>query len=146
MPRTLQDGGIAWGGIVARVLGALALVFATWNPDGFSYWHWALLPARTGGLATFGAAKALVGVLLLAAWVVLLQATRRALGVLGVVLAAAATSAVVWLLIEQHLASARTTTGLARTALIVLGVVLGIGLSWSSVRSRVTGQVVTDEV
>ena len=142
----MQANGIAWGGVLARVLAALALVFVTWNPDGYSYWHWAVLPARAGGLGTLGAAKALVGVLLVIVWGVFLQATRRSLGVVGVVLAAAATGAVVWLLIEQHLVSARTTTGLARAVLIVLGVVLGIGLSWSHVRGRVSGQVATDEV
>jgi len=138
--------GIAWGGVIVRILAALVLVFATWNPDGYSYWHWALLPARELGIATFGAAKALVGVLLLIAWLVFLQATRRSLGAVGVVLAAAATAAVVWLLIEQHLVSARTSTGLSRVVLIVLGIVLGVGLSWSHISGRVSGQMATDEV
>lgn len=142
----MQAGGIAWGGVLARVLAALALVFVTWNPDGFSYWDWAVRPVRQLGISSFGAAKALVGVLLVIAWGVFLQATRRSLGVVGVVLAAAATGAVVWLLIEQHLVSARTTTGLARAVLIVVGIVLGVGLSWSHIRGRVSGQVSTDEV
>ncbi len=29
------------GGFVARWIGALFLVFATYNPSGRSYWHWA---------------------------------------------------------------------------------------------------------
>ena len=142
----MRTDGIAWAGVALRIVAALALVFLTWNPDGLSYWDWAIVPARESGIATIGAAKALVGILLLAVWLVFLQATRRSLGVLGVVLAAAASAAVVWLLIEQHLVSARTTTGLSRVVLIVLGVVLGIGLSWSHIRGRVSGQLSTDEV
>ena len=52
------------------------------------------------------------------------QATRRALGAVGVVLAAAVAGSVVWLLFEQQLVSARTATGVAWAVLIVVGVAL----------------------
>ena len=136
-----------------RILFALVMVYATWNPDGWSYWHWALAPVfgdaapgQPEGWSTFGPVKAIAGLLLLVAWIVTLTATRRSLGVAGAVLVAALAGAVLWLLIDWHVVSARRTTGIARAALIILGIVLGVGMSWSHVKRRVTGQVATDEV
>ena len=32
---------ISWDGIAARLLFSLFIVYATYNPSGRSYWHWA---------------------------------------------------------------------------------------------------------
>jgi hypothetical protein len=36
------------GGIAGRAIAALVLVFATYNPERLSYFHWAVAPLRTG--------------------------------------------------------------------------------------------------
>jgi hypothetical protein len=139
--------GLNWAGVLARMLGALLMVFLTWNPDGWSYWHWAVEPTLDGEPgARFGPLQALAGLALLSAWIVVLGATRRSLGFLGTLLVAALVGAVLWLLIDWHVVSARESTGIGRAALIVVGIVLGVGMSWSRLRGRLTGQVATDEV
>lgn len=136
---------ISLGGIVLRVLGAAVLVFATWNPEGLSFYHWALGPL-VHDAGSFGPVQFLVGALLLAGWVIFLQATRRSIGWAGTLLVAAICGGVIWLLIDLNIVSARSGRGIAYVVLIALSVVLGIGMSWSHFSRRITGQSDTDIV
>lgn len=135
------------GGVLLRMLVALLLVYGTWNPFGYSFYDWALEPLLTG-VPTPGpaAAKFLVGVVVLSAWAVFINATRRSLGLWGAVLALALTGGVIWLLISWRVVSASSSRGMANVALICLALCLGIGLSWSFVSRRLSGQVDTDIV
>jgi hypothetical protein len=143
----MQRDSISFTGVAVRILAALLLVYGTWNPFGVSFYDWAIEPLL-GGPATEGpvAAKFLVGVVLIAAWAVFLTATRRSLGVWGAALALALTGGVIWLLISYDLVSARSSRGMANVVLICLGLCLGVGLSWSFVSRRISGQVDTDIV
>ena len=44
--------GPNFGGIALRALAALALVFATYNPEGKSFYHWAVSPLIHGETMT----------------------------------------------------------------------------------------------
>lgn len=136
---------ISLGGIALRVLAAAVLVFCTYNPEGMSFYHWAIAPVAHGA-ASFTPLKFLAGVVLLAGWVVFLQATRRSLGALGALLVAAITGGVIWLLIEQRLVSASSGRGITHVVLIALALILGIGMSWSHFSRRLSGQSDTDVV
>ena len=131
--------------IVLRVLASLVLAFVTWNPDGWSYYHWTIEPLiqRAGG---FSAIKFLAGTLLIAAWVVFLQATRRSIGIGGAVLVTAIFGGVIWLLISSGIVTANSGKGIARVVLIGLSLVLAVGISWSHISKRITGQADTDVV
>jgi hypothetical protein len=131
---------VSWGGIVLRVAFAVVLVLATFNPSGWSFHHWAMRD-----LDAFTPAKALVGALLLCVWVLYLRAALHALGRLGVVLAILVFAAFVWLLADWGWLEPERPRVLAWIALVALGLVLGIGLSWSIVRRRLTGQVDVEE-
>ena len=120
-------------------------VFATYNPERYSYYHWAIAPILEDA-GSFGPAKFLVGTLLVVAWVVFLQATRRSIGVPGAVLVAAVCGGVIWLLIERRMMSASSTRGVAHLVLIALSIILGVGMSWSHFSRRITGQTDTDIV
>ncbi len=133
-----------WGSLGIRILAALVLVFATYNAEGWSYYHWALAPLGQGG--GFNALKFLAGVALLATWVVFLQAARRSIGIGGAVLVTAVCAGVIWLLIDYNVVSAASTKGMTRIALIAVAVVLAVGMSWSHVSRRITGQADTDIV
>ena len=124
--------------MLLRVLFALAIVIATWNPTGWSYVQWALI-----GTSTFDATKALVGVLLLAAWLLCIRATWVSLGLMGLVLAAVVIGVFVWWLMSMGFVSTDQRT-LQWIGVIAVGVVLGIGMGWSIVRAKTTGQVETD--
>ena len=144
----MAKSGISPVGLLVRVVGALVLVYATFNPTGHSYFHWVLAPllgltVPTGGSA---ALKFLVGVLLVIGWVVVLQATRRSIGLTGAFLALALCGGLIWLLVEQHVVSPTGSAAIAHIALVAIGLVLGVGMSWSLLSRRLTGQVDTDQV
>jgi hypothetical protein len=136
---------ITWGGVLVRLLASLVLVFLTWNAEGWSYYHWAIQPLLEGA-GNFSAIKFLAGALLVAAWVVFLQATRRSIGLMGAVLVAAIAGGVIWLLISSGIVTASSGRGLARVVLIAISVILAVGLSWSHMSKRLTGQADTDVV
>jgi hypothetical protein len=124
--------------LLTRIALAVVLVLATWNPTGISYVQWAL-----AGGGAIDAGKALVGLLLLAGWILCVRATWVSLGALGVVIAGALIAAFVWWLVSVGIVATdhRTFTWIA---LVAVGVVLGIGMGWSIVRGKATGQVETD--
>ena len=123
-------------GILLRILAAVALVLLSFNPSGWSYHHWAMTD-----LGAFSPAKAIVGAVILAAWVLYVRAAFHALGVLGVAFSLLVCAAVVWLLADWGWLEPTQPRTLAWIALVALGLVLGFGLSWSILRRRLTGQV-----
>ena len=137
----MANDRVGWPGILLRVLAALVLVLFTYNPTGHSYYHWALMrPENVSAL------EALVGALLLAGWVFYLRAALSSLGLTGVILLLLILGALVWLLIEQNILDPSQPGVASWIGLVLLALVLGIGLSWSLVRRRLTGQVDVDEV
>jgi hypothetical protein len=129
------------GSFIGRLLFAGALVIGTYNPTGHSYIGWALSQANE-----FGPPHAIVGILLLTGWIVFLRATFLSIGWLGIVLGAAFCASLVWLMVEQGWVALDSGDNLTWVVLTVLSVVLAIGLSWSHVRRRMTGQVDVDDV
>ena len=144
----MRSDGLSWGGAVARFVAALVLVYATWNPEGVSFYHWAIAPIvgdappATGSLAL----RFLAGILLAIGWVVFLQAARRSLGVAGAVLSFALCAGVIWLLIEQRVVSPTSARAIGHIALLAIALVLAAGMSWSHMSRRLSGQLDTDEV
>jgi hypothetical protein len=119
-----------------RVLLAIALVLATYNPTGYSFYHW--LTAPPAGIT---AIKALLGVFLLIGWVVCLRTAFIALGWLGVLLGLALLGTIAWVFIDMRWIDLAEPSAVAWLALLILGTILGLGLSWSLIRARLTGQV-----
>jgi hypothetical protein len=137
----MANDRVGWSGILLRVLAAVVLVLLTYNPTGHSYYHWALMHP-----GSFSALEALVGALLLALWMFYLRAALSSLGWVGVMLLLLILGALVWLLIEQKIIDPSQPGVASWIALVVLALVLGIGMSWSLVRRRLTGQVDVDEI
>jgi Family of unknown function (DUF6524) len=125
--------------IVPRVVFAVALVLLTWNPSGWSYVDWALRDR-----SAFDAVKAFFGVLLFGGWVFCVRSAWVSLGAVGLVLVAALLATVVWMLVQFGVVEPGSTKTLLWIVLVAVGVVLGVGLSWSKVRQRATGQVEAD--
>lgn len=120
---------------------AVLLVLATFNPAGFSYYHW-LTEVESGSLAV----KALVGVAFAIGYVIFLRATFRSIGAPGLVLVLALLGAIVWVLIDFGLLDISDSSVLAYVLLLVMATVMAVGLSWSHVRRRLSGQVDMDDV
>lgn len=127
-------------GFLLRWLFALALVFFTFNPSGYSYVHWTFdtLPAVTPQIV-------IAGLVLLAGWMVFIGATMRSIGSVGVLLAAALFAALVWFLVAQGWLALDNTRAILWIALLMLSAILAIGMSWSHVNRRLSGQADVDE-
>ena len=130
-----------FGGFLVRFAGALVLVAATWNPTGYSYGHW-----LTDTLPKPGPLVVLAGVVLLIGWVIYLRSTFRALGTLGLVLAAAFFGTLVWLLIDLGWVSTSGVSAMAWLVIFAAAAIMATGLSWSHVRRRLSGQQDVDDV
>jgi Family of unknown function (DUF6524) len=138
-----------WGSVALRFLMAALLVYLTYNPEGYSFYHWAILPLREVPATSFSAInplKVLAGIALLVGWVVFIQATKRSLGLTGAFLAIAFFGGIIWVLIYWNVFTPRGTRAISHLILLILALVLAIGMSWSHVTRRLSGQIDTDQI
>jgi hypothetical protein len=137
----MAGGRPGLAGVLTRIAAGVALAAATWNPSGWSFAGWAVDKA-----AANMPVAALAGVTLLILWTIYVRATLRSIGALGLALATAFVGALVWVLVDSGLLSLDSAAAVEWLAVASVGVVLGIGLSWSHVRRRLSGQVDVDDV
>jgi len=132
---------MTWLGIGIRFLIALILVFATYNPSGYSFVDWAL--QKDAGNIAF---KIFTGVVLIIGWAIYIRATRRSLGMIGIGLAIAFFGTLLWVLIDLDIIPANTVTAITYITLFIIGCLLATGMCWSHIRRRMTGQLDVDEI
>jgi len=133
-----------WGGYFLRLLLAVVVVFATYNPEGLSFFHW-VRDHGPGAPSQVLALMALVGILIIIGWVIFIRATYRSLGPFGTILAVAFFGALIWLLMSVLPIPKDNIKLAAYLVQFGLAGVLSAGLSWSHVRRRLTGQIDVDE-
>ena len=145
----MQDDGISAKGVLGRFLASAVLVYATFNPAGYSFFHWALEPVIRGARETAGAQlplKLLAGLLLVGIWVFAIQTTRRSIGWKGALLILAILATLVWALVDWHVLNPRSSQAIGHLVLVALAITLALGMSWSHLSRRLSGQVDTDEI
>jgi hypothetical protein len=133
---TFSIAGFAW-----RIAFALAMVLLTFNPAGYSYYHWV-----SGNFPSFTPVQAVAGIALIVLWIFLWRSMMQAIGTLGLVLMAALTAAFVWLFVSWGWLDVSNATTMTWVVLIALGLILGIGMSWAIIRRELTGQASVDEI
>jgi Family of unknown function (DUF6524) len=126
-------------GILIRFLAALILVFATWNPSGWSFVQWCLntLPNVTAGLV-------FVGVVLLIGWFLFLHATLESLGMLGIIMALAFFGSLTWLIFDLGWLTASEGV-LNYVVLVVVSAILTVGMAWSHIWRRLSGRIEVED-
>ena len=132
---------IGIGGIAIRFVFALALVLCTYNPSEYSYFHW-----FKNTLPSFTPILAISGVVLIIGWVIYIRATFRSLGPIGLTLAALLFAAIIWLFIDMGWLSMDSFTAISWILLVILSAILAVGMSWSHIRRRFSGQMDVDEI
>jgi hypothetical protein len=144
----MQRAGLSWQGILLRFLGALVLVYVSFNPEGYSLYHWIVDPVVQGaGVVTaLTPLKVLAALLVVIGWAVFVEATRRSIGRKGALLVIALLAATVWLLSYWGVLALESSRVVAHVVLLAIAILLAVGMSWSHVTRRLTGQVDTDEV
>jgi Family of unknown function (DUF6524) len=133
--RRMAAPGITVQGAFIRIGLAVLLVLGTFNPSGVSLVHWITSPpvAVTPG-------RVLAGLALGIAWLVCLRTAFVSLGKYGLLLGLALFGVFVWFLVDRDVVSL-TGSAIVWLGLVVVGVLLGVGLSWSLIRAKATGQI-----
>lgn len=126
---------------LVRWLIALVLLTATWNPTPWNFTRW-VSDTGTANLPV----SVLAGLVLLSGYIIYLRATLRSIGPIGMALVAAVFGALLWVLYDWGVLVAGNSVINQWLAILVSSLVLGIGLSWSIFRRRISGQVDVDDV
>jgi len=123
-------------GILVRMLAVLFLVAATYNPSGYSYYHWAFR-----GSTDYWALKIFLGLLVIFGYVFCVYATWRSLRIMLSVPLLLLIVTSLWLLSDWgviDLSDWLQRTLALESSLVVL---LGTGVSFSLIRYRLSGQL-----
>jgi hypothetical protein len=128
-------------GFLARWFVAFLLLALTFNPTDLNFVRWSQMAWDTQMPLVV-----LAGLVLLAGYIIYLRATFRSIGVPGMVLVAAIFAALVWVLIDWGILGLENRSLNVWLGLLALSLILGIGLSWSIVRRRLTGQTDVDDI
>ena len=131
-----------WSNFLIRFLFACLLVLGTYNPSTYSYVHWVSEDFPN----SINAINAFAGIVVIIGWVIYLRATWRSLGPIGLLLALIFFGVFIWLLIDIGLLSIDRPSSIGWVILVVISAVLAVGMSWSHIRRRMTGQIDMDEV
>lgn len=138
MTRTLS-----WKGFFLRWLFAIVLVFLTWNPHGYSLVDYII---GSEDLLADWPIKLIIGIILLIGWSVYINATMNALGTVGLFLVIMLFVAIIGALYYYDIVAIGFNGLFLDLVLILVSLLLAIGMSWSHVNRRMTGQVDTDDV
>ncbi|RXV66388.1 hypothetical protein C6W92_04275 [Roseovarius sp. A46] len=128
-------------GFFARWVAAFGLLALTFNPTEWNYLTWA--QANAGAQMPMAV---LLGLLLMVGYTIYLRATLRSIGAFGMIMVLAIVGSAIWVLRDHGIVSFEDPTLNIWIALLALSLVLGIGLSWSHVRRRLSGQADMDDV
>lgn len=131
----------SWASFAVRCVFAFVLVFVTFNPTGYSYFHWV-----KNTFPTFTPYIALAGIALIIGWAIFIRATLRSLGPVGITLAVLLQACLVWLFIDLGWFDWKDMNVMAWIGLSITSMILAVGMSWSHIRRRISGQVDTDDV
>lgn len=131
----MANVGVSFTGVVLRMGLATALVLVTFNPSGYSFAHWITAPP-----VAVTPAKAVAALVLVIGWLICLRTAFVAMGKVGLAMGLALFAAFVWMLVDRQVL-ALTGSAIVWVSLLVVGLLMGVGLSWSLVRARATGQL-----
>jgi len=135
-----MNNELTWPGFAIRLFFALLLVLLSYNPSPYSFFAWV-----TSGDQTPMVYKVISGIVLIIGWAIYIRATKNALGIIGVCLAAALFACLIWLLIEWGAFAANDVNAMTWAIEIVLALILTLGMCWAHIRRKLSGQVTTDE-
>ena len=128
-----------------RLVFALVLVYASYNPSGYSFFHWAT-QALFGNAVAISPPFAMSAVVLIIGWTIYLRATLNALGALGLTLAFAFFAIFIWWFIDLGLIGLDSLSIMTYVILFILAAILATGMSWSHIRRKMSGQLDVDDV
>lgn len=127
-------------GFVLRWVFAFLLVVLTYNPTNLNYARWVSVNWDSQMPLAL-----LLGLLLFVGYIIYFSATLRSIGVFGMILVLAVVGALLWLLNDMGLLELTNPSALTWLGILALSVVLAIGMTWSIIWRRISGQLDVDE-
>ena len=127
--------------ILIRWLGAFLLLALTYNPTPWNFTTWA-----QANLASDLPVTLLLGLLPGLGYLIYIGATLRSFGLLGIVLLVALFALVLWVMDDCGMLSLDNPTLNTWISILVLSLILCVGLSWSILWQRLSGQATVDDV
>jgi hypothetical protein len=128
-------------GFAVRWVVALVLVMATFNPTDWSLVGW----VQTTGFNQDLPLKALLAVVLLIGFVIYFWATMRSIGKFGIGLLVLLFVVCGWVVITYAGSDWVTADIMIWIGLIVVATIMAVGMSWSHIWRKMTGQIDVDE-
>ena len=128
-------------GFLIRWAFAFLLLGATYNPTQWNFVRWAI-----GNYQNMLSVTVLVGLILAIGYIIFLRATLRSIGMFGMLLVLAVAGTLLWVLFDQGFINLTNPTINTWLGIIVMSLVLAIGLSWSIVRRKISGQADVDDM
>lgn len=126
--------------MLLRWLLIAGVLFATYNPSGRSFVHWA------GNTEAPVSLRLALGFLLAAGLAFFVQLTFRSLGYPGVWMLGIIVTTVATALVQLRVVAPATPAQWITYVQLALATALTVGVSWSAIRTRVAGQVDSDDV
>ena len=128
-------------GFLIRWAFGFLLLAATYNPTQWNFVRWAI-----GNYQNMLSVTVLVGLILAISYIIFLRATLRSIGMFGMLLVLAVAGTLLWVLFDQGFINLTNPTINTWLGIIMMSLVLAIGLSWSIVRRKISGQADVDDV
>jgi hypothetical protein len=141
----MASSNFNWQSFFIRLLFALLLVFLSYNPSGYSFYHW-VKDSLLGDTFAITPPLAMSAVILAIGWTVYIRATLRSLGTLGLTLAFAFFAIIIWWLVDLGLLGVDSVPVMTHIILFLLAAILATGMSWSHIRRRMSGQADVDDI
>ena len=128
-------------GVFLRWIFAFVLLALTYNPTPWNYVRW-----TAQNYNRYLSVVVLMGLVLLIGYIIYLRATLRSIGGFGMALILSVVAAMLWVLYDFGLLSLDNSDVNTWLGIFALSVVLGVGLGWSHVRRRLSGQADIDDI
>jgi hypothetical protein len=126
--------------LLVRWLLIMGVITALYNPSGRSFLHWAVDTAAPLSL------RLAVGSLLLAALAYFFRLSFRALGPVGVLMLTALLAVLAAAAVNVGLVRLEGRAATVAFLQVLLASGLTVGVSWSALRTRISGQVDSDDI
>src|SRR5690606_24386672 len=126
--------------VLLRWGSSLLLVLGTYNPYDMSYYHWIV---EGDGYVSL---KVLSGIGLTILHIVAVLTSIRSLGPIGIGLLTALFATAAWVMADNQVLDIEDPRAFTLTLLVILATIYGLGISWSHLRNRLSGQVDSTDI
>ena len=127
---------LSFDGFLFRWIAMIVLVFATYNGSSYNLISWIM-----NGSWSEAPFIVVVGALIAIAYLFVLRATAQSLGATGVILLVVFFAGAIWSLVRLGLIDLQEHNVMLYAMLFCIATMLAVGMSWSIIQRRITGQV-----